>query len=101
MDKADIAITSGGITLYELLSKGIPSIVIRQHPNEIAYSTLPPDCYIDCGVFSDELNIKDSMDTLYSRIDLRKQLQMAALDNMGATNRIKLIDIIKRGLYAS
>jgi spore coat polysaccharide biosynthesis predicted glycosyltransferase SpsG len=94
MDIADVCLTSGGITLYELISKGIPCIVIRQHENELKYSTLPTNSYLDLGVFKEGIDFitpfKELCDNPSSRIKMH-ELAVGAISKKNVTDLIKLI----------
>lgn len=96
MKNADMAITATGITLYELATFGIPSIVIPQaeHQEDIAKAFEKSGACINIGKSPDNKLIYESTIMLMENKLLRKQLSKNAkvlVDGKGAKRVIRLI----------
>jgi len=97
MKNADIAITAAGITLYELATLGIPSIVIPQtkHQEDIAKAFEKSGTCVNIGKSPDNKLIYESTIMLMNSKLLRKQLSEKAkilVDGKGLKRIVKLIE---------
>ena len=77
----DLAICNGGITLYELLCQGVPTLMLRQVDNEYKYTTLPKGIVINLGLGQKitKNKFKRAFDTIVTNNQLRKKMHQSAL----------------------
>ncbi|WP_246052200.1 glycosyltransferase [Leptospira idonii] len=95
---SDLAIVAGGLTFFQCLSEGLPSIVIcqYQHQKETALE-MSQDAFILLGTFDDvsDSEIESSIKKLLLNHTLREQLGKAAsllVDGNGLNRVIQLIE---------
>ncbi|MDP2599835.1 MAG: UDP-2,4-diacetamido-2,4,6-trideoxy-beta-L-altropyranose hydrolase [Deltaproteobacteria bacterium] len=97
MRRADLAVTSGGATMYELACLGVPSIILDQyeHQNEFAGALDKSNAVINLGLGEKvkEEAIRDAVASLFSR-ERREQLSLTGqrvVDGNGAARVARLI----------
>ena len=95
MNRADIAITSKGRTIYELAKCGVPTLSISQNDREVRHS-FGGVYFEDLGLYSDLSNeeLKSSLLKLCSDVSKRRSMQLnnVAISFRGIENIIKLIE---------
>jgi len=95
--KCDLVIVNGGLTLYEVLCQGIPTILLRQVANEFKYSTFPKNLVIDLGLGKNILEDKmiKEFDKIITNLTLRKNLHKELLKEFSINNYNNLIKKIE------
>lgn len=79
--RCDLAICNGGITLYELLCQGVPTMILRQVNNEYKYTTLSKGIVINLGLGQKitKKKFKRAFDTIVTNNQLRKKMHKKSL----------------------
>ena len=95
---ADLAITAGGMTLFELCCLGIPSVVVCGEPFEVATAARLEEAgaavNLGFGGEMDYRNLPRAIDRLAARVELRQQMSDRAknlVDGRGSQRVVKLI----------
>ena len=96
MSKADLAIISGGGTIFEICSMGIPAIVLFQNLRETSHKFAQiHNGFISLGYGSvaDSKTINDTIEWLMNAPGIRKEMQdiMLSIDLRNGTRRVKNI----------
>jgi spore coat polysaccharide biosynthesis predicted glycosyltransferase SpsG len=97
MYEADLSFTSGGRTVYELASIGIPTIVLAQNKRELLHTFAHEDngiINLGLGYKCSDQNIRDNLLNLIEDFDLRKKNNILMLKNnlrSGISNVLGLI----------
>lgn len=92
MEKSDLAISAAGITLFELLSLGVPTIVITAEPKEIKTARiLSKHGIIKYVAFN---NIKYALEELAKDKDLRIKLSKKSRKYIKGSNVRRVVDEI-------
>ena len=97
---SDVAIVSGGLTLFDTVHAGVPSIAWCQYRHQIHNADLFQDCVLNARQTNDEHLIGDYLRRLVQSFPLRKRMQercYAALDDKGPD---RVHEIIVDGLSA-
>ena len=85
---SDLAIISGGISLYEVMCLGIPSIVINQNKEQYKNSKFYNKCFINASVFNKDTAVEilnryfDNICDYKKRIELSRASK-AMIDGLG------------------
>ena len=102
LDQADIAIISGRLTLYQALSRGIPSIVISQYDHQLKTATIfeKQNAVISLGKGPTvkENEIYDAVTQLLQDYNLQEDLRSngsQSVDGKGLERVAQLIDVVK------
>lgn len=100
-DQADIAVVSGGLTLFEAMARGIPSIVIYQHEHQVEtarrYEGKRATVCLGKGTSVDEKMIYAKVTELMQNKNLRETLTlngMLLVDGLGLERVCDLIKIV-------
>ena len=100
-DQADMAIVSGGLTLFEAMARGIPSMVVAQyeHQTETArkYEDRGATIYLGNGNSLDDKTVYARVNELIKNKDLRKSLMkngMLLVDGLGLERVFNLVRIV-------
>lgn len=97
LSKADIALTSGGNTLFEAIALGIPTIVIPAFRHEILYAKefSKQKCIINLGFHQkNKKKIQYTLNKMITDIKLRKELSRSTskiIDGNGLQRMSKII----------
>ena len=97
MEKADLAITSQGRTVYELASLGIPSIVLAQNERELLHTfAREENGFINMGLGAkvDTKEIDNTLNKIIEDYSKRKEMNKKMLSKelkKGITREINLI----------
>jgi spore coat polysaccharide biosynthesis predicted glycosyltransferase SpsG len=102
MNSADLAIVSGGITLYEISSLGVPPIVIPQarHQFYIASEFTKNGACVNLGFNPSSEDIKTNIEKLIYDTKLRKKLSTKGRNFVDGKGLKRFIDIVTDGLNA-
>lgn len=96
MAEADLAISAGGNTMYELCFLGIPTLVISQglHQLEFANQLASEGGVMSLGLHSDvdEINIQNNFNKLLKNIKTRKVLSTNAKKIVDGLGRQRILD---------
>jgi spore coat polysaccharide biosynthesis predicted glycosyltransferase SpsG/ribosomal protein S18 acetylase RimI-like enzyme len=102
LDHADIAIISGGLTLFQSLSRGIPSLIISQYDHQLKttkkFANLNALINLGKGDTITEKEIINRVNNLLSNHELRKELRRTSLtvvDGRGLERVVQLVSIVK------
>jgi len=105
LDQADIAIVSGGTTLFEAMARGVPSLTICQYPHQLEtakrYERAGATICLGMGKSVNEDIIKMSVNNLIKNTELRKSLGdngMLLIDGLGLErvfNLVRIVSILK------
>ena len=95
--KCDLAIVNGGLTLYEVLCQGIPTMMLRQTKNEFRYSTFPKELVIDLGMGQTirKNQIVKQLEKIIINLSLRRNLHKKLLKEFSLNNYNNLIKNIE------
>ncbi|HPG29563.1 MAG TPA: glycosyltransferase [bacterium] len=85
---SDLAIISGGITLYEIMCLGTPCIVINQSGEQYRNSKFYNKCFINAAVFDKNASIDILNEKYYEICDYKKRMKLsraskAMIDGLG------------------
>lgn len=102
MNNADLAIIAAGITLYEISSLGVPSIVIPQvkHQLNIAEEFAKNGVCINLGCNPTSTKIKTNLEKLITDKNLRNNISANGREFVDGKGLKRFIDIVKDGLNA-
>lgn len=101
LDQADVAVISGGFTLFEAMARCVPSIVICQYKHQVEtarrYENREATICLGKGDSLDEKTIRTKVNELMQNKDLRKSLiknGAMLVDGLGLERVFDLIRII-------
>jgi spore coat polysaccharide biosynthesis predicted glycosyltransferase SpsG len=102
MEKADLAITSNGRTVYELAHLNVPGIVISQHKREDTHRfACEGNGFIPVGVYSvgeTEQKVTHFLKRLIQDRDYRKRLHHGTKKYRFDSNKARVVNLIKKHL---
>ena len=102
LEQSDVAIVSGGLTLFHALSLGIPSCVVSQYPHQESNALLLERegalIYLECANQIQHRPIGKKIETLISNVSMRKKISergQQLVDRHGLSRVGNLIQIIE------
>ena len=99
LSKADIALIAGGLTFFQALSEGIPSIVICQYQHQLdTVSELQnKKAFISLGL-GDQISketIKNAFLQLFNNLEMRESLHSKAIELIDGRGLSRVVEIIE------
>ncbi|MBI5298912.1 MAG: UDP-2,4-diacetamido-2,4,6-trideoxy-beta-L-altropyranose hydrolase [Deltaproteobacteria bacterium] len=102
MVKADLAVASGGATMYELVCLGVPSVILDQyeHQNEFAGSLHKQGAVINLGLGQKvpEEAIREAVISLLQK-DRREILSSAGKKQVDGKGAVRVANLIREALH--